>query len=130
MFRSFGLLFTKMELVVHRPQKQQPLYLEPSMAEKGVNMDRALHITLRPMLFSSSDRRHPKAWAGSHFSDSKNIRPLRALLSNSGGRRSLRNGEEGAYLDHSLKVTQLIPSCVLLYHAAFWPTSGSQRGAP
>lgn len=64
-------------------------------------MDRALHITLRPMVSSSSNRRHPEAWAGSHISDSKNIRPLRALLSSSGGRRSLRKAEEGTYLDHS-----------------------------
>lgn len=54
------------------------------------------------------------------------IRLLGALLSTGGGEQSIRDREEGTYLDHSLKVIQLTPSYVLLRHATSQSTFASQ----
>lgn len=81
------------------------------MVEKGVNMDSTLHITLRLMPSSSfCNCRPPATWASSYSQDSISSRLLRVLLSSGGGRRSLRDGEEGTHLDHSLKAIQHILS--------------------
>lgn len=80
---------------------------------------------------SLSDPRPPSPSAiggtqwGGLCQDPKGTRLLQSLLSRSEYGCSLRDREEGTYLNHCLKVIPPILSSVL-HHAASWTTCGSQ----
>lgn len=83
MFKSLGLLFTKIELVLHRLSNIKTCRegIWGYEVEEGCQHGPWLHIYLRPTPSSSSwDNRHLKAWPGSCSNDSMGIRLFGAPL--------------------------------------------------